>query len=321
MYATGSLPEYTEIPEPTVQNDNSLLMTVKAAAIKNLDKSRASGRHYTSQAKKENGRVIGGDGVGILADGRRVYAMGESGMMAEKAIIEKDRMVYIPDDLDDIAAAALPNAVIGSAMGFKFKADIQLGDIVLINGATGFTGTVAVQLAKIYGAKKVIATGRNVRQLQALKLLGADEIITISGDDKAYLAQIKEIHSSTPIDIVMDYLWGHTAEMIFSCLRGNGSFGNKIRYVSVGAMAGDKTQLSAEILRSINIQITGSGLGAWTKEQVKYLFSNILPEAFDLAAAGKLKIQTQTVQLKDIADLWDLKIDSGKRLVVTIDYW
>jgi NADPH:quinone reductase-like Zn-dependent oxidoreductase len=159
MYQQGELPQYVDFPEPTAQNDDEVLVTVKAVAIKHLDKSKASGKHYSSDAPKEGGRVIGGDGVCLLQDGTRVYGMGVSGMLAEKATIAKDRIVKLPHGISDDAAAALANAVIGSAMGLRFKADIQPGDVVLINGATGFTGRVAVQIAKHYGAGKVIATG------------------------------------------------------------------------------------------------------------------------------------------------------------------
>ncbi len=318
MYQKGELPQYVDFPEPVPQNEDELLVTVKAVAIKHLDKSRASGKHYSSDAPKENGKVIGGDGVCLLADGTRVYGLGISGMLAEKATIHKDRIVKIPDGVDDATAAALPNAVIGAAMGFKFKADIQPGDIVLINGATGFTGRVAVQIAKHYGAKKVIVTGRNQTSLDGLLSLGADEIVSVQQDDESFKAQLTTIHSTTPIDVIIDYLWGHTAEMILACLKGNGSFTNRVRYVSIGAMTGDLIQLSAANLRSVDLRLTGSGMGAWSKPQVGQLFSQILPEMFALAAAGKLKIETITVKLENIAELWDMDVDGGKRLVVII---
>jgi NADPH:quinone reductase-like Zn-dependent oxidoreductase len=208
--------------------------------------------------------------------------------------------------------------VIGAAMGLKFKADVQPGDVVLINGATGFTGRIAVQIAKHYGAKKVIATGRNIASLQDLLTLGADEIVQLTGSDEDFKLQIAAIHAVTPIDVVIDYLWGRTAEIILSCLQGDGGFTNRIRYVSIGSMSGDLIQLSAANLRSVNLQLSGSGLGAWTKLQVAALFREILPEMFELAAAGRLKIKTQTVALTDIAKLWDLNITDGSRLVVTI---
>jgi NADPH:quinone reductase-like Zn-dependent oxidoreductase len=82
-------------------------------------------------------------------------------MMAEKAIVSKERMIALPAALDIVTAAALPNAVMGSAMPLRFRAAMQAGETVLVNGATGVTGRMAVQLAKYYGAKRIIATGRN----------------------------------------------------------------------------------------------------------------------------------------------------------------
>jgi len=318
MYQPGGLPQYTDFPEPVVQNNDEILVRVKAVAIKHIDKSRASGKHYSSDAPVTNGQVIGSDGVCVLDDGTRVYGVGVSGMLAEKATIHKSRIVKLPDELDDITAAALPNAVIGAAMGLKFKADIQPGDVVLVNGATGFTGRVAVQIAKYYGAKKVIATGRNQQSLNELLSLGADETIQVLQDDESFKNQISTIHSETPIDIIVDYLWGHTAEMILACIKGDGSFTNKIRYVSVGGMSGDLIQLSAASLRSVGLQLTGSGLGAWSKAQVGRLFTEILPEMFTLAAIGKLKVDTIAVKLADIAELWEQRVSGGQRLVVTI---
>jgi NADPH:quinone reductase-like Zn-dependent oxidoreductase len=318
MYRKGELPEYTDFPEPVAQQEDEIVVSVKAVAIKHFDKGRASGKHYSSDAPKEEGRVIGGDGICLLADGTRIYGMGASGMLAEKAVIEKDRIVKLPDGINDATAAALPNGVIGAAMALRFKADIQPGDVVLINGATGFTGRVAAQLAKYYGAKKVIVTGRNKQSLKELLLSGADELISVTQTDEEFIAAIKKVHAESPLDIVIDYLWGHTAEMILASLKGRGSFTHKTRYVSVGAVTGDVIQLSATNLRSVDLQLTGSGLGSWSKSQVKKLFTDILPEAFQLAADGKLKVETVTVALKDIASLWDLTVPNGQRLVVFI---
>jgi NADPH:quinone reductase-like Zn-dependent oxidoreductase len=318
IYPGSGLPAYVDLPEPVAGNEDELVVSVKAVAVKHLDRSQASGKHYTQTAPSGEGKVIGGDGVCLLPDGTRVYAIGITGMLAEKAIISRDRIVPLPEGIDDVTAAALPNAVIGAAMALRFKADIRSGDVVLINGATGFTGRVAVQLARHYGAKSVIATGRNPQSLQDLLSLGADEVISMTPGDEDFKARIAEAHGQTPIDVVIDYLWGHSAELILGCLKGNGSFANKIRYVSVGSVTGDTIQLSAAVLRSIDLQLSGSGMGAWSRSQVKELFTVILPEAFRLAVEGKLKIATTTAVLKDIADLWNKTIPDGRRLVVTI---
>ena len=324
LYPAGGAPLFTDVPEPVPQNDKEVLVTVKAVAIKHLDKSRASGKHYSSDAQYanaasgENGRVIGGDGVCLLEDGTRVYGMGVTGMLAEKAIIDKQRIVVLPEGLDDAIAAALPNAVIGAAMALRFKAEIQPGDVVLVNGATGFTGRVAVQIARHYGAKKIIVTGRNPVSLNELLTLGADEIVPVTLNDEDFKTRLTDIHVQTPIDIIIDYLWGHSAEMILTCLKGNGSFTNRVRYVSVGSITGDLIQLSAANLRSVDLQLSGSGLGAWSRPQVGRLFSEILPEMFSLAAAGRLTVQTSTTELADIAAIWNLEVPDGRRLVVTI---
>jgi len=189
---------------------------------------------------------------------------------------------------------------------------------VLINGATGFTGSIAVQLAKYYGAAKVIATGRNEAALQDLKTIGADELISLQRDDNKIIAQLKELHKSSPIDIVIDYLWGHSAELILEALKAKGAFTHKVSYVSVGAVTGDTISLSSSVLRSTDLQISGSGLGSWSEEEIKILITEILPETFELAGAGKLLVNVETAFMKDIDSIWNGNVANGKRLVVMI---
>jgi NADPH:quinone reductase-like Zn-dependent oxidoreductase len=318
MYSQGEVPQYVDFPEPHVQNENEVLVSVKAVALKHFDKSRAKGTHYAAGTHKQGAKIVGGDGVCLLTDGTRVYALGTAGMVAEKATVEKDRIVPIPEGLDDASAAALPNAVFGAAMALRFRAGVVPGDTVLVNGATGFTGRVAVQIARHYGASKVIATGRNPQSLQELRLLGADEIISVQQTDEQFTSQLQQIHQNTALNVIIDYLWGHTAELILASLKGAGSFTTRTRFVSVGSVTGDLIQLSAANLRSVDIQLSGSGLGSWTKNQVGTLFTEILPEMFQLAANGKLKIETVNVALRDIEKLWDADVPDGKRVVVQI---
>ncbi|QSB28337.1 zinc-binding alcohol dehydrogenase family protein [Flavobacterium sp. CLA17] len=317
VYKKGELPQYTDFPDPIVENENQVLIAVKAAAVKNLDKNIASGKHYSAD-EKETAKVAGGDGVGLLEDGTRVYALGVTGMIAEKAIIDKNKMVKVPEGLDDCTAAALPNAVAGSAMALRFRADIQKGETVLINGATGVTGKIAIQLARHYGAKRITVTGRNEEALKTLLNLGADEYVVLTQPEEEFIAEIKKIYSNTPIDIIIDYLWGPSAELILKSLKGDGSFTPKTRFVSVGSLSGDTIQLSSEILRSVDLQLSGSGFGSWTKKEMMQLITEILPEMFDLAVSKKLVIETVAVALKDIEKVWSETIPDGKRLVITI---
>lgn len=317
IYQAGEIPQYAEIPEPVVQHDHEILVQVKAVSIKNLDKLKASGKHYSSE-KTAKIQVVGTDGVGILPNGQRVYGVGTSGTMSEQAIFLKEWSSPVPDGLDDATAAALPNAAMGSALALRFRAGLQPGETVLINGATGFTGKMAIQLAKHYGAGKIIVTGRNEEILKTLPALGADQIVTLNQDDACFVEQLKKIHAVTPINVVIDYLWGHSAELILSSLKGTGTFSARTRYISIGSMSGDTITLSSQILRSIDLQLSGSGLGSWTKEEVGLLFQKILPEMFRLAADQQLTIEVTTVPIQDIEKIWNREITDGKRLVVNI---
>jgi len=315
----GDTPKYTNFPEPEIQDNNQLLMNMKAAAVKNLDKLRASGKHYASH--KELPAIVGMDGVGILENGKRVYAQGITGMLAEKAIIRKDKYTPIPDNLDWNMAAALPNAVLGTAMALKIRGQIKPGQNVLINGATGVTGQMAVQIAKHYGAKTIIATGRDAENLEKTKSLGASETVSLRQDDDAVVEQIKKIHKNNPIDLVIDYLWGNPIELILTALKGGGldNTTSKTRVVSVGTMAGETINLASGILKSSAIEILGSGFGSLAEKDLEEYSQKILPEMFQLAADGKLTMELAEGNIENIEKLWDSKIDSGKRLVVSIN--
>ena len=314
----GGTPIYSDFAEPVPQSDDQIILNVKAAALKNLDKIRAKGGHYASY--RELPVVVGNDGVGTLSDGRKVYAQALTGMMAEKALIAKDRFVVLPDGLDLSLAAALPNAVIGSALALHTRAKIKSGDVVLINGATGVTGQLAVQVAKHFGASKVIATGRNKQALAKLKALGADEIIALGENEQSFIQTLKQIFKQHPLDIVIDYLWGHPTELIIDSLKVEGfnTSPHKVKIVTVGDMAGHSIALNSGILRSADIEIVGSGLGTFLPKELMEFNTKILPEMFALAAEGKLKLETDNERLQDIDKVWH-KDPNGKRTVIIIE--
>jgi NADPH:quinone reductase-like Zn-dependent oxidoreductase len=316
LYQLGQPPRYADFDEPVPVNEEQLLVTIKAAAIKNLDKGRASGVHYASY--KQLPVVVGVDGVGALQNGTRIYAFGLTGMIAEKALISSKSYVKLPDGISDVTAAALPNGVIGAGAALRLRAKLAKGETVLINGATGVTGMLAIQIAKHYGAKKVIAMGRNEHVLQTLHALGADEVISLKQEEEQILHRLAAIHSSTPIDVVIDYTWGHPAELILQSLKGNSvsAFTHRVRYVTVGGMAGDKISLSSNILRSSAIEILGSGLGSLSEGDIAKIYSDLLPEMLQLAADGKLKIETVTAPLKDVESAWNM--DAGSKRVVIV---
>lgn len=309
----GKAPQYGDFPEPVPENEQQIVMTVKVASIKQLDKAKASGNHYTSNVLLP--AVVGFDGAGVLDDGRRVYAMGLTGMLAEKALIDKDKWVPLPDNIDFKLAAALPNMLLGSDMALLYRGGIKRGDVILINGATGVTGMVATQVARLHGASKVIVTGRNPDSLRQLKELGADETISLKQDDELFVSQLTAIQNATPIDIVLDYIWGHPIELILSALRG-ASVVHPVKFVSVGEMAGATIALSGSSLRSHPIEILGSGFGSMTPEQVQIYMKDVLPSIFNMASEGKIKIDIESASLKDVEEAWTKKYPSGVRVVV-----
>lgn len=309
----GKAPQYGDFPDPVPGNEQQIVMTVKAASIKQLDKAKASGNHYTSNASLP--AVVGFDGAGVLDDGTRVYAMGLTGMLAEKALIDKDKWVPLPDNIDFKLAAALPNMLLGSDMALLYRGGIKRGDVILINGATGVTGMVATQVARLHGASKVIVTGRNPDSLRQLKELGADETISLKQDDELFVSQLTAIQNATPIDIVLDYIWGHPIELILSAL-GGASVVHPVKIVSVGEMAGATIALSGSSLRSHPIEILGSGFGSMTQEQVQIYMKDVLPSIFNMASEGQIKIDIESVSLKDVEEAWTKKYPSGVRVVV-----
>ena len=314
----GEAPQFSDFKDPVIENNQQLLLSVKAAAIKNIDRLRASGKHYASY--KEVPVVVGIDGMGVLENGKRVYAMGITGMIAEKALISSDNYVEVPDALDNFTAAALPNAALGAAVAMVYRAQIKKGDVVLINGATGVTGQIAVQLAHYYGASKIIATGRNKVLLKHLKQLGADECIVLDQNEAELTDRYRQIHQSSPINIVVDYLWGRPIELILSALKGGGMnvFTKKVTIVTVGSMAGETIQLASGTLRSSAFELMGSGIGSISKEAMHRFNTELLPELFLLAAQGKLKIETIDKPLDTIESSWNAPEIAGKRLVITI---
>ena len=314
LHAYGTIPRYEDFPDPVPANEQQVLINVHAASIKQIDKSRAAGRHYTTYASLP--AVVGLDGAGILEDGTKVYAGGITGMMAEKALILKDSAVVLPGNIDLETAAALPNPLLGADAALMYKSGFKKGDTVLINGATGVSGKLAVQVAKYRGAAVVIATGRNAATLEQLKTLGADEIISLQQTDEAIISRLKQVHQHTPVDIVLDYLWAHPMELILAAFKTLPP--HKIKIVTIGEMAGASIHLASGILRSTQIELIGSGIGSISIADITAYMKSVLPEMFQLAAAGKLKLDIETAALKDVESAWQKDAGAGKRMVIKI---
>jgi len=312
LHVLGKPPRFEEFPEPAA-GEGEVLLQVHAAALKPVDKQLASGKHFASP--RELPVVCGADGVGRLEDGTRVFFGGPRrpyGAMAERTVVRRSQCFSVPEALDDVTAAAIPNPGVSAWLSLKRSAKLTAGETVLILGATGVTGKLAVQIAKILGAGRVVAAGRNEQALNALCELGAEAAIRLDMPDGELIEAFRREAGQKGFDVIIDYLWGRPTEVLLSALTRE-EFevaGSVSRLVEVGESAGPAITLPAAVLRSTALTILGTaGIPSW----------DALTEAFqqvtNRAARGELRIETEPVPLAEIEEAWE-RDAQGRRLVV-----
>jgi NADPH:quinone reductase-like Zn-dependent oxidoreductase len=313
LHALGAAPRYGDFAEPTPDTDEALVQ-IRAASLKS-DKMMADGSHYDSI--RELPAVVGLDGVGVLEDGTRVYCgspRSPFGTMAEKTVVPSAFCLPVPDAVDDLAAAALPNPAMSSWLALLWRARLEPGETVLILGATGVAGKLAVQVAKHLGAGRVIGAGRNTESLGALAGLGADATIRIEGSDSELQDAFAREARDGGYDVVLDYLWGAPTEALIAALTGHDVFAEptRTRLIQIGEVAGPILKLPAAALRSSGLEIIGSGGGTIPPAAIFETF----PRLWDLAAKGGLRIDAEPVPLRDVEEAWQRRNLRGRRLVL-----
>jgi len=312
VQAFDAPPRYTTFADP-VPASGEMLVTVTAAALHQIVKSLANGSHYGSTG--ELPFIPGVDGVGRLEDGSRVYfgiARSPYGSFSEQALAASWMCLPLPDGLDDTTAAGIANPAMSSWVALMARAQFVAGESVLILGATGVAGRLAVQIAKRKGAKRIIAAGRNPQMLEELKSLGADAIISLDQPDDALVAALRNEWAVAGVNVVLDYLWGHPAECVLQAISQKGlkNSSSRIRYVQIGSSAGGTITMPAATLRSSGLELLGSGFGSASMDQIK----QAIAEFFQLAAKEPFDFALKTLPLRDVEACWNEK-DSGVRLV------
>ncbi|RFU48946.1 zinc-binding alcohol dehydrogenase family protein [Paraburkholderia sp. DHOC27] len=297
--APGTLPVYADFAEPAAA-EGAVRVKVTASALSHVAKSRASGKHYSAASTFPF--VAGVDGVGTLDDGTRVYFVfpeAPSGAMAEYCFVKKNRCIPLPSDLNDVSAAAIAIPGMSSWAALVERARLVKGETVLINGATGCSGRLAVQVAKHLGASKVIATGRHAQSLQSLQALGADVTISLAQDKDALAAEFRA-HFKEGVGVVLDYLWGPSAELLLAGATQAAPDAVPIRFVQIGAISGPDITLPSATLRSTAIELMGSGIGSVPMprilDAVKQLLHAAGPSGFQVAA--------RSVPLAEVEQHW-----------------
>ena len=287
-----------------------MLITVRAAALNPSTKATATGAHYASQTQVPF--VAGLDGVGTLEDGRRVFFGGPRppfGTFAQKAVAHQARCWAVPDEVDDVTAAALPNPALSSWLPMVHQAKVSAGQTVLVLGATGTAGKLAIQIAKLLGAGRVVAAGRNESVLATLPSLGADATIQLN---QPHDDLVTAFSAEPGFHVVLDFVWGRPTEALLAALTrpdfDADSFATTI--VQIGEGAGPTITLPAAALRSAGLTIVGTGMPPFQ------LFLDTFGKAMEHAANGTLRIDTAPTPLADIATAWTAGDTDGKRIVM-----
>lgn len=311
VMARGEAPTYGDFPEPSAA-PGQCIVQVAASALNHVTRSRASGEHYSSAGSFPF--IPGIDGTGRRADGARVYfimPVAPYGAMAQRCVVDESHCVPLPDGIDEVTAAAIAIPGMSSWAALTRRANLAKGETVLINGATGTSGRLAVQIAKRLGARRVIATGRNTEALQSLCALGADAIVTLT-DDKQALEQSLQEHFAQGVNVVLDYLWGPSAELTMIAAAKASAEAVPIRFVQIGAASSPTITLPSAALRSSALELMGSGIGSIPFEGLLQAIREVLA----CAATDGLKVMSTPIPLADVADAWGIG-RSESRIVFT----
>ncbi len=300
-------PRYTTFADP-VPTADEVLITVTAAGLHPIVKALARGSHYGSTGQLPF--IPGVDGVGRKPDGTRVLfgsARPPYGTFAERAVAKPAICTPIPDGLDDATVAAMMNPGMSAWAALEHRAQFVSGESILILGATGSAGHMAVQIARRLGARRIVAAGRDPKALEETRALGADATISVQQDHDALVAAFRT-ELANKVDVVLDYLWGAPAEALLAAVvqKGLDHAAQRTRYIQIGNSAGPNITLPAAVLRSSGLELLGSGFGSVSMDKIFASLRGILAAAVQQPFQMKLA----TAPLRDVEKLWNASEDA-----------
>ena len=305
-------PTYRDFPTPAPGSPNEVVVDVVAAGLHPRVRSQADGSHYTSDDALP--LVPGIDGVGQAPDGSlRYFVLPDTqvGSMAERTIVDLRRSIVLPQDCDPVQIAAGMNPAMSSWVALRRRIGFTAGSCVLVLGATGTAGRLAVQVAKHLGASHVIGAGRRRDLLAEVAGLGADVTVSLDGDTADVADRLGR--AAHDVDVVLDYLWGQpTADALLAVVQQRTDRERPLSWIEVGSVAGPTAAIPSAALRAARLQIVGSGQGSVPT-------ADIVAELPDLAAEitrGSFRIDTRTLPLADIAAAWT--DTSGRDRIVVV---
>jgi NADPH:quinone reductase-like Zn-dependent oxidoreductase len=279
-------PAYREFPDPEPA-DGAVVVDVAAAALHHLDLLKSSGTFYMGPPPLPS--VVGTDGVGRVGE-RRVFfdaTVPPYGTMAERALVPEEVLIDLDADIDDPTAAACGNTGLGAWLALDWRSDLRPGETVLVLGAGGAFGTVAVQAAKLLGAGRVVAATRGARPAR-----GADAVVDLEADD---LTEAIREASGGAVDLTIDTLWGEPA---MAAMR---AAGRHARHVQVGQLAGLEITLSAPAIRSISLDVRGFSVAhppiGLRREGYRTLTAHV--------ARGDIVLDVTALPLARVGEAWE----------------
>jgi NADPH:quinone reductase-like Zn-dependent oxidoreductase len=305
-------PRYQQFDVPEPKTDDEVLVDVLAVGLHPRTRTGAAGTHYTSTGTLP--MIPGIDGVGRRSDGKRIYFVADDdviGTMADKAVVDLRRSIELPDDADVAKVAAAMNPAMSAWVALRRRVPIESGQRVLVLGATGNAGTMAVQVAKRLGAGRVVGAGRDLTRLNALTSIGADEVVQLTDDREATARALGA--AAAEVDIVLDYLWGKPAqEAIVALVSTRSDRSRAMDWIQIGSTAGPTIELPSIALRSANFRLQGNGQGAVSTK----VYLAELPSLVDEIDAGTIAVTANIRPLADVEEVW-LEADvPGQRTVL-----
>jgi NADPH:quinone reductase-like Zn-dependent oxidoreductase len=305
----GSAPVYRDIDEPSRQQGQTLV-EVLAAPINPIDISTAAGRYaggspdtpFTA-GREAVGRVLESDSV---ADGTRVYVSG-LGFLAERAVASDDNVVEIDAQVDDALAACFGVAGLAAWLAVEWRGDLREGETVLVLGASGAVGAIAVQVARLLGAGRVVAGARSEKGLERASQLGADATVKLDDyDDAGALADAFVEAADGQLNLTIDPVWGEPAR---AAIRAT-AFGGRL--VQLGQSASPDATLESGPIRSRLLSILGHTNFAAPTEVRNDAYLRMIRHA----AAGELTVDYEVMPLERVAEAWELQQASPNRKLV-----
>lgn len=308
----GGIPQYQDVPDLEAGPDE-ILLRVEAVAVENVDRATVAGTHYTSGPFQSHLPAIPCfDGIGRTSDGRLVGFGGlepPHGALAEYVVVPSTHTAPIPEGMEPAVAVTIATVI--SAMSMQTAGELKSGESVLVQGATGVAGRLAVQVARLLGAGRIVATGRDAPALASLRELGADALIDTTVPDDELVDAFRE---HRPYDVVADYLWGRPTQLLCRALTPDTfAMPSTTRIVQIGESAGEAIELPARALRTSGVEIYGAARNLMAKMAEAY------GRVVEWVQGGQLQVEVTTMPLSEIARAWQRTDLRGSRLVIVPD--